>query len=394
MSNSFSLYLHSPYCSHRCPYCDFNVHVRKSIPEGDFISALISEARFRAMQSQWEGRNICSIFLGGGTPSLFKAASINRLINELKSIWHFDSDIEISLEANPDNLSEEKLVELNIAGVNRLSIGVQSFSNKFLKKLGRNHSSEEAQKAIKTARRAGFKNLNIDLMFSLPEQTLDDLKEDLKAAVALNTEHISYYSLTVESGTPFYAQTLSGSLTLPSNDLSALMMEEIIRELALYNFHQYEISNFSKAGFICRHNQNYWEGNDYLGIGPGAHSAVSEWNQQTRIATKRWSNRSAPESYLKNPTSSEAWSEDVLGSSLIFERLLLGLRQIKGTNVSDLKKCLDNKQNSAFFNLIEELIAEGLVTYQAKEEIIALTASGRMIADSVTEKFSEVLIAK
>lgn len=384
----FSLYLHFPYCSHRCPYCDFNVHVRKQIPENQFIAAIIAEAKFRSSLSEWKARKISTIFLGGGTPSLFSQDSILKLLSELKTIWDYEDNIEISIEANPDNLCAKKLQALKAAGVNRLSIGAQSLSDKFLKTLGRNHTGAETVNAFKNARIAGLKNINIDLMFALPNQTLSELKDDIRAVLALQPDHISYYSLTIEAGTPFYERQLSGALNTPSNDQAAIMMEEIIGCLNSHGYFQYEISNFSKTGFNCRHNQAYWQSKDYLGLGPGAHSAFSINEANRRVGMRRWSNKATPERYLETPTQSEAWSETVEGANLVFESLLLGLRQCDGIAIDKIIENLNEEQKIIFWNIVRDLSEEKFLMHNQSNARIQLTNKGLMLADSITERFA------
>lgn len=390
----FSLYLHFPYCSHRCPYCDFNVHVRKELPESEFIAALLSEAKYRAMLPEWQSRAISTIFMGGGTPSLFSAESLAKLLSGLKKLWHFETQVEITLEANPDTISYENLKLLKSIGINRLSIGAQSLSDNFLKILGRNHNSRQIKEAVYSAKQAGFANINIDLMFSLPYQTLNDLQLDIQSALELDTQHISYYSLTIEPGTPFYERQLSGSLNFPSNDLAAAMMEKIILKFAEHGLSQYEISNFAKNSYECRHNQAYWETKDYLGLGPGSHSAISRYCNNKRLETKRWSNKSMPEAYIDKPTNSVAWSETILGGNLIFESILLGLRQIKGIEISHLEGNLEENQRNNFWKLINELCNEGFLSLDSNQnKKIALSKEGLMIADSIIEKFSPILLS-
>lgn len=367
------------------------MHVRKKIPEKEFIEALLFEANYRSSLPEWKARSISTLFLGGGTPTLFSPEAISEFISKLRLIWQFEDLAEISIEANPDTISKQKLEGLKKAGVNRVSIGVQTFSDKFLKILGRNHSSLQAVESVQNAKAAGFENINIDLMFSLPEQTLEDLRADINVSLACESTHISFYNLTIETGTPFFERQLAGTLLTPSSDTAADFMEEIYERLSSNGFYRYEVSNYAKEGFACKHNQAYWKSSDYLGLGPGAHSATASYDNKYKSLTKRWSNQSMPEKYIESPTSAVAWSESISGVNLIFEEILLGLRQAEGINIEQYEARLVASQWKAFQSLIQKLREEGFVDVCNDTARISLTQKGVMIADSVIEKFSETL---
>lgn len=269
-----SLYIHIPWCIQKCPYCDFNSHALKTtIPEAQYISALIDDldtdlARY---DMQNESRKLHSIFIGGGTPSLITAPEIKRLLIEVKKRLPFADDIEITMEANPGTVEAGRFIEYRKAGVNRISIGVQSFQQEKLEKLGRIHGKDEAVRAARLAHEAGLNSFNLDLMHGLPNQSIDDALSDLKQAIELNPPHLSWYQLTIEPNTVFYYKPP----TLPDDDDLWDIFEQGHQILSDAGYVQYEISGYSKVGYQCRHNLNYWRFGDYLGIGCGAHGKLS-----------------------------------------------------------------------------------------------------------------------
>ncbi len=269
-----SLYIHIPWCIQKCPYCDFNSHALKAeIPEAQYISALIDDldtdlARYD-MQS--EPRKLHSIFIGGGTPSLITGPEIKRLLSEVEKRLPFADDIEITMEANPGTVEAGRFVEYRQAGVNRISIGVQSFQQEKLEKLGRIHGKDEAIRAAHLAHEAQLNSFNLDLMHGLPNQSIEDALSDLQQAIDLNPPHLSWYQLTIEPNTVFYYKPP----TLPDDDDLWDIFEQGHQMLAKAGYVQYEISGYSKVGYQCRHNLNYWRFGDYLGIGCGAHGKLS-----------------------------------------------------------------------------------------------------------------------
>ncbi len=262
-----ALYLHFPWCVRKCPYCDFNSHsARGEIDETAYVDALIRDLEFELREP--EPRALGSIFMGGGTPSLFSGVAIARVLREVQRRIAFAPEIEITLEANPGTADAQNFREYRAAGVNRLSIGVQSFDDAQLRRLGRIHAGDEAIRAFETARNAGFDNINLDLMFALPQQTIEQALRDVQQAIALAPEHLSYYQLTLEPNTEFAAHPPP----LPDDDAAWAIQQQGQALLAEHGYAQYEISAYARAGHECRHNRNYWEFGDYLGIGAGAHS--------------------------------------------------------------------------------------------------------------------------
>lgn len=286
-----SLYIHLPWCVRKCPYCDFNSHALRAseIPEDAYVDALLKDLT-ADLPKIW-GRSITSIFIGGGTPSLFSGAAINRLLAGVRALVHCVPDLEITLEANPGTAEQDRFIAYREAGVNRLSIGIQSLNDQKLKALGRIHGRDEALQAVAKARAAGFENFNLDLMYALPTQTLEEALTDLHSVIDLKPTHLSWYHLTLEPNTLFYHQPPS----LPDDDLSADIQQQGEILLEQNGFVHYEVSAYAQAGKQCRHNLNYWQFGDYLGIGAGAHSKITDFNLQTITRFSKFKN---PRDYL------------------------------------------------------------------------------------------------
>ena len=316
-----SLYIHFPWCIRKCPYCDFNSHaVKGALPEAEYIDALIADLE-HCLPMIW-GRSVQTIFMGGGTPSLFSAAAIDRLLAAIRARVHLLPDAEITLEANPGTFETEKFAGYRAAGINRLSIGIQSFNDRHLQALGRVHNRDEAQQAIDIARSL-FDNFNLDLMYALPQQTLVDALVDIDTAIASGSTHISAYHLTLEPNTAFAAAPPN----LPEDDLCADMQEAIEARLAAAGFEHYETSAFARPGRQTRHNLNYWRFGDYLGIGAGAHGKISFPDRIVRQARHRH-----PTEYLRTIQQGSALqSEEIVPlDQLPFEFMLNALRLTGG----------------------------------------------------------------
>lgn len=304
-----SLYIHVPWCIRKCPYCDFNSHqANNDIPEADYVAAL----RFDLQQDQSlaQGRKLTSIFFGGGTPSMLSAQAIGQILKDAENIVGFEPDIEITLEANPGTFEQEKFSGFRAAGVNRLSIGIQSFNDQQLKLLGRVHGRAEALRAVGVARTAGFDNINLDLMHGLPEQSVDAAKADLQQAIALGPEHLSWYQLTIEQNTAFY----SAPPVLPEEEILADIQDAGVELLAAAGYAQYEISAYARDKKCARHNLNYWEFGDYLGIGAGAHGKIT-FPAENKIL-RLWKTR-LPKHYLDS-ASSQKISTNLGGHQNVF----------------------------------------------------------------------------
>lgn len=293
-----SLYIHVPWCVRKCPYCDFNSHEQTGeLPETEYVDALLDDLRHDLRYVQ--DREIVSIFIGGGTPSLFSAAAYERLLNGLQISLRFAADIEITLEANPGTAEATKFADYFRLGINRLSLGVQSFDPLQLQKLGRIHDGDDALRAIDMAHRAGFTRLNIDIMYGLPGQNTDAAMRDLQTAINAAPEHLSWYQLTIEPNTVFYRQPPP----LPPEDALIDIQDAGLSLLTANDLHRYEISAFARPGGESRHNLNYWRFGDYLGIGAGAHSKLTEPRKRRVLRLRK---RRQPAHYLQAATHSMA----------------------------------------------------------------------------------------
>jgi oxygen-independent coproporphyrinogen-3 oxidase len=318
-----SLYIHIPWCVRKCPYCDFNSHQPKSdIDEAEYVRALMRDLDTEIKLTG--PRELHSIFFGGGTPSLFSAHSIGNILDQVNQRYDFSDNIEITLEANPGTFEQEKFNGFRSAGINRLSIGIQSFDPAALKRLGRIHDGDEARTAIETARRAGFENINLDLMFALPDQTLAEAIADVRTACSFEVPHISHYQLTLEPNTLFYKQPPA----LPDSELMWDMQEACQQLLSENNYQQYEVSAYSQQ-HPCAHNLNYWRFGDYLGIGAGAHGKLGTPEQQ--YIHRRWRRRQ-PQDYISHALKDDALSGEstVNDNELVFEFLMNALRLPEG----------------------------------------------------------------
>lgn len=304
-----ALYVHVPWCIRKCPYCDFNSHqANDNIPEADYVNALRLDLQQDQVLAQ--GRKLTSIFFGGGTPSMLSAHAIGQILTDAENIIGFEPDIEITLEANPGTFEQEKFSGFRAAGVNRLSIGIQSFNDQQLKLLGRVHGRDEALRAVGVARNAGFDNINLDLMHGLPEQSVDAAKADLQQAIELAPEHLSWYQLTIEQNTAFY----SAPPILPEEEILADIQDAGIELLAAAGYEQYEISAYARDKKRARHNLNYWEFGDYLGIGAGAHGKIT-FPAENKIL-RLWKTR-LPKHYLE-ATDSQKISTNLGGHQNVF----------------------------------------------------------------------------
>lgn len=307
-----SLYIHIPWCIRKCPYCDFNSHKSPEIlPEQNYVQALIAD--LKKDLEYLNGREIHSIFIGGGTPSLFSAEAYNLLFTELKQLLNFSPDIEITMEANPGSVEQQRFTDYRQLGINRLSLGIQSFNPVHLKALGRVHDEQQAHQAIESARKAGFDNLNLDIMHGLPNQSIAEGLEDLRIALSYQPEHFSWYQLTIEPNTIFYKE----NPPLPSEDDAYFLEEQGLAFLKEKGFMRYEISAFCQPGKQARHNLNYWLFGDYLGIGAGAHGKLS--NSKGIFRTRK---HRQPKDYQDQAKPFLAHLETVCEQELLFEFML------------------------------------------------------------------------
>ncbi|MCS6924984.1 MAG: radical SAM family heme chaperone HemW [Candidatus Binatia bacterium] len=380
---SFSLYIHIPYCLVKCPYCDFNAYAVRTWPEERYIEALCAELRHYVSRPPWDGQAVATVYFGGGTPSLFSPVSLQRFLDCVAKLCPFvTEDIEMTIEADPATLTRDKLAAYRALGINRLSLGLQSFQPHLLQTLGRLHKAEDGTRALEWAREVGFTNVNADLIFAVPGQTLALLEEDLQQLFALAPEHLSLYNLTYEEHTPFWTMRNRGQLQPVDEETEAEMYLLIQERCRAQGYRHYEISNFARPGFWSRHNTTYWQGGSYLGLGAGAHSYVSEppWGM-------RWSNIKNPKTYMaKALTQGEANStvEVLTRAQAMGEFAFLQLRQLEGFPLSQFADRFGVSFMDAFPH-VTELIASGLLQEAAGR--IQLTPRGLLLADTIFASF-------
>ena len=371
-----SLYIHIPWCIKKCPYCDFNSHVATSvIPEADYVKAVIEDLK---NDLPWvQGRRLHSIFFGGGTPSLFSGFSIGAILREAERLIGFENNAEITVEANPGVMDQQNFSDLYAAGVNRLSIGVQSFNDTHLKSLGRIHGSRDALSAIDIAQSSGFSNFNIDLMHGLPNQSIANAINDIEIAVSSGASHISWYQLTIEPNTEFFSRPP----VLPVDDRLADIQQSGLNIIKKNNYSQYEVSAFARNGQKSRHNVNYWQFGDYLGIGAGAHGKITipEENQVIRTTKTR-----QPKDYLNRVGSPLAKKIEVSKEDIILEFMMNGLRLNNGvpTHYLSSRTGVDEK---SIKQKVSKLQSQGLMESSALR--YQTTSLGYQFLNTVLQSF-------
>ena len=332
--NKAGIYLHIPFCKTKCIYCDFYSVTKREDSISQFIDCLIMEIELN--KKTLEGYTFDTIFFGGGTPSVLEPNQIERILNALSKDYKLDQKMEITLECNPGEINYDKLKKFRELGINRLSIGFQSFNEKLLKFLGRLHNAEQSISTFNNARKAGFDNINIDLIYDIPKQKIKDWKNDLFLGTSLEPEHISAYSLTVEKNTVLNSMVKNKSVFMPSEKIDKRMFLDTIEYLENKNYNHYEISNFSKNKKQCKHNLHYWRLEPYLAFGPGAHGFDGQ---------KRWWNKKSLDYYLQNLKQNKLpiESEEILSKKDSFnETIMNGLRLIEGAKIDKLNQYLDD----------------------------------------------------
>jgi len=376
-----SLYIHTPWCIRKCPYCDFNSHQisKDELPEEAYLSQLVDDLK---KDNSWtQNRPIQSIFIGGGTPSLLSDKFYDRLLNEISKQHRLADNIEITMEANPGAVEASRFEGYFKAGINRLSVGVQSFQDTQLKALGRIHSSDNAIKAVEILRNAGFSNFNIDLMHGLPDQSLKDALHDLNTAIQLAPTHLSWYQLTIEPNTEFFSKPPQ----LPEEEILCDIIEAGQARLNEAGYKQYEVSAYAKDNQQSQHNLNYWQFGDYLAIGAGAHGKITQTNGEIF----RYRKVRQPNHYL-DPTrlSTTAAIEPIEQDDLPLEFLMNTLRLTEGFSI-DLYHATTGLSPESFIKDIEKAISEGLLEKvgREKKEIIRPTLKGRMYLNELLERF-------
>ena len=382
----YSLYIHIPFCVHRCAYCDFNTYAGQEDLIPAYIEALCREVRFVG-QSNAERRPVHTIYFGGGTPSLLSAAQFEAILRSLKDSFDLYSEAEVSFEANPGTVTQDSLRDLRGLGFNRISLGMQSSHPDELRQLERIHDYFDVIEAVTWARRAGFENLNLDLIFGLPEQRLERWTSTVKRAVDLHPEHLSLYALTVEHGTPFGHWAARGLMPLPDPDSAADMYEWAGEVLEKTGYEQYEISNWAKPGQQCRHNLQYWRGLPYLGFGAGAHGYA---------AGVRYSNALRIKTYIEHFRAGEARPFPVSPATVnrqeitsfveMQETMMTGLRLTKeGVSLATFRDRFGKELMEIFGKEIEDLTRLGLLEQTAN--VVRLTKRGRLLGNQVFMRF-------
>lgn len=370
-----SLYIHIPWCIKKCPYCDFNSHaIKTDTPEAQYIDALLIDLAADVQRYQIN-RPIHSIFIGGGTPSLFSADALHRLLRGIEQQLTLQENIEITLEANPSTFESHKFADYRALGINRLSIGIQTFNDTLLKKLGRVHSAQEAIIAAEIAHHAGFENFNVDLMFGLPDDDFDSL-DDVQQAISLQPTHISLYQLTLEPNTYFH----KFPPPLPPDDLIFAMQQRCQQQLAAHGYQQYEVSAYGQAYYQCQHNRNYWQFGDYLGIGAGAHGKISQQRSNTIVRSFK---AKSPEQYLQNP-STNGGSTHIAIAELPVEFLMNNLRLKQGFTLENY--CATTGLSiDTLEPTLSDCIKQQLIIQQ--DGYYRCSATGWNFLDSILEKF-------
>ena len=361
----YSLYIHIPFCHKKCFYCSFVVSIKQEHRIEQYLDCLEAEAR------HYKAEKIKTIYIGGGTPTLLNEKQLDRLFKIIYKNFSLLENLEFTCEMNPEGIDKNKLQVLKNAGINRLSLGIQSFNNQYLKYLGRNHSASLAMKTFQQIRKSGFTNVNVDLMFSFPNQSMDDLKRDVEKVLELKSEHISLYALMIEENSRFYVKNIE----LQRGDIQAQQYQFVCDRLAESGLTQYEVSNFSLAGKTSEHNINYWQSGRYIGLGVGAHSY---------IGGRRWWNTSKLISYISSLQSGclpQEGFENISVQGEFKEFVLFGLRMNRGVNIREIEAKLGVSFSLEQSQKIEALVREGFLVW--RDEFLRTTSKGRLVLDEI-----------
>ncbi|KIL23672.1 hypothetical protein C2W58_02570 [Bacillus pumilus] len=371
-------YIHIPFCEHICHYCDFNKFFIKTQPVDEYLAALEKEMQHTIEQKGEQ--ELKTIFIGGGTPTSLTVSQLDQLMNSIHRVLKPAKKlVEFAVEANPDELSLEKLHVLKEAGVNRLSFGVQTFEDDLLKKIGRVHQKKDVLTSFGRARDVGFDNISLDLMFGLPHQEKHHVMNSLETAFSLGAEHYSVYSLIVEPKTVFYNLMQKGKLHLPPQEREAEMYELVMDEMERHGLHQYEISNYAKPGFESQHNLTYWSNEDYFGFGAGAHGYVDGIRNVNAGPVKHYLELIEQTGFPYKET------HQVTKTEQIEEEMFLGLRKIEGVKSADFQAKYGASPEALFPSVLEELEEKGLIV---KDDIgIRLTRKGKLLGNEVFQAF-------
>ena len=379
-SETAGIYVHIPFCRSKCAYCAFTSYpVAGHDPEA-YLNALAQEIGFYQEQAWCRGYLFSSLFIGGGTPTILTAPQLTSLLNRLRTSFAFTDEAEISVEANPDTVDAAKLAALRAAGVNRLSLGIQTFNDATLRRIGRPHTAADGEQAVALAREAGFRNLNLDLIYGLPGQSPTDWRQTLALAVALAPEHLSAYQLSIDPGSNFAELSTAGKLQLPDEECEAEMAEDVVSSLAAANYGRYEISNYARPGYQCRHNLGYWHNHSYLGLGVGAVGCLSGLRLRNIGEPQRyqdcWAHRQP------------AWLEaEGLDRDRAFrETVVMGLRLLAGLNLAELQNRFGIEPQQYYGATLNKLIARDLlevIGHHLRLTTRALPVANQVLAELV-----------
>lgn len=394
LNSPYSIYIHIPFCSHRCGYCDFNTYAGKEKLIPSYVSAICREI-FLVSNSIRYRLPVHTIFLGGGTPSLLSIDELQKILCTLDDCFDIQTEPEITLEANPGTVSPAFLRDLRKLGVNRLSLGMQSAHENELKLLQRQHNLKDVKDAVEWARKAGFENLNLDLIYGIPSQTPDDWEHTLKTALGMSPDHLSLYALTLEPGTPLYRSVQKGILPFPDDDLAADMYEISIEHLELTGFHQYEISNFARRAsnghiMVCKHNLQYWHNLPYLGFGAGAHGFAANHRLSNVLRIPIYIQRIEKNRETIFPFSpATAQFTRIDQNTEMQETMLVGLRLTReGISNTGFLERFGKSLESVFGKEIKALIAKGLLEWADEQhDTLRLTQKGRLLGNQVFMQF-------
>ena len=377
----FGVYVHWPFCAAKCPYCDFNSHVRAKIEERAWVEGIVRELEYTAALQGEDRPVVSTVFFGGGTPSLMSGSAVETIIDTIRRLWRTTNDVEITLESNPASADAERFADYRAAGVNRLSLGVQALNDADLKMLGRLHNVDEAKRALTLAHKS-FGRVSLDLIYARPDQTMEAWRDELKEALSFGTEHLSLYQLTIEPATPFATLHRTGELVIPDEDRAAALYE-ITQELSeAAGRPAYEISNHAQPGAEARHNLLYWRYGSYAGVGPGAHGRLDLNGKRYATSTERLPERWR-EQVLRNGHGLIEKSE-ITDAEAAREHLLMNLRLAEGLDLSAYRARWNTAPDEA---RIASLAEEGLV--ELKDDRLTATLRGRLVLNSVIAALSD-----
>jgi oxygen-independent coproporphyrinogen-3 oxidase len=375
---TLAIYVHIPFCAQKCGYCDFNAYLYRQDVARAYLAALRQEIAAAAAARSWTGYRVASVYVGGGTPSTLAPAALADLRQLIGERFPVQAQAEVTVEVDPGTIGLAGLEALRGGGFTRLSVGVQAFDDALLRRLDRRHTAADARRALAWARRAGFLDVNVDLMFGLPGQTLAAWEDSLREAVSFAPAHLSVYGLTIEAGTPFHRRQQRGQLPLPDEATQAAMFERADQLLTAAGYVHYEISNYALPGWRSQHNLHYWRHGEYLGFGAGAHAYLDGW---------RWENERLPSRYIRAVAergSAVRQAERLTPEQRLYEGLLVGLRLRDGIAIAEFAATYGVALDAAYAEPIAELSQGGYMALTAGR--LRLTDHGRLLADAVLER--------